>query len=787
MSVGAILDEIRRPLPSASGLPYCPAMPKPDSNPAEQEAIDEAVKRIGDCIRRRRTVLDLSGLRLRSLPPRIAQLPQLTELNLADNRLETLPPELSQFTDLARLNLSNNPLAQLPPAIGQFSKLTRLDITHTPLCNLPPEIGMLAGLTRLYLDHNRLENLPPEIARLTGLTRLDLSHNSLATFPPELSQLEKLTRLDLSHNRLKTLAPEIGQLTTLTVLDLSHNPLESLPPEIGQLAKLTVLKTSGTNLTALPAELGQLANLSELDLAGNPLTSLPGNLKDLENLDRLFLHDIPALQLSPFILGPDPRKIPDAKHASAKSILEFYFGRQSGTTRPLNEAKLILLGACGAGKSTIVQALRDLPYQERETSTPGVALCDWTLEGPGEGPVTVHVWDFSGQPATHALHPFFFSPQNLYVLVLTGRDHRERDDAEYWLRMVEAHGTDSHGQGPPVIVAMNQWNVPGCRPEVDRIALRERFPFIRGFVEMDCKVKKGIPALKTAIARELERMPWVREPFPEEWDKVRRALVSVKHLTTSGFRDLCLEHGVKDEGQQDYLSEILRHLGIALVDRNDSAVMASGWLVKHLYPLLHRAENQAGILKQADVDMALLTERDEAGRAFLMKVLGYFGLAVAGIGVWLLPHTQPVQQPEGIGDFREDANAIRMRYTYQTVPDRLLARIIVRRFDFIEESRERKLQWCHGVILSRKGARALILLEPRQRQLTITVTGPTKTRHQLADLCQAEMHELHAGFPGCDPVEETQEHGDSRATHAAEPRPPVTPFNGPGRPDGASG
>ena len=250
---------------------------------------------------------------------------------------------------------------------------------------------------------------------------------------------------------------------------------------------------------------------------------------------------------------------------------------------------------------------------------------------------------------------------------------------------------------------------------------------------------------------------------------MRRALVSAKHLTESGFRDLCLEHGVKDEGQQDYLSEILRHLGIALHDPNDSALMESGWLVKHLYPLLHRAENQAGILKQADVDMALLTERNEAGRAFLMTVLEYFGLAVAGSGVWLLPHTQPVHEPECAGDFREDANAIRMRYTYQTVPDRLLARIIVRRFDFIEESRERKLQWCHGVILSRKGARALILLEPQQRQLTITVTGPTKPRHQLADLCQAEMQELHAGFPGCDPVEETQEHGDWRALNPGRP------------------
>ena len=38
---------------------------------------------------------------------------------------------------------------------------------------------------------------------------------------------------------------------------------------------------------------------------------------------------------------------------------------------------------------------------------------------------------------------------------------------------------------------------------------------------------------------------------------------------------------------------------------------------------------------------------------------------------------------------------------------------------------------------SNGGARALIRTEPQNRQVTITVTGPTKSRQQLAGLCQA--------------------------------------------------
>ena len=376
----------------------------------------------------------------------------------------------------------------------------------------------------------------------------------------------------------------------------------------------------------------------------------------------------------PSVLGADPRKSQEAHPATPKSILDFYFARLTGRTQPLNEARLVLLGRSGAGKTSVVQALRDLPFHEREAGTTGVALCDWTLDGCQGPPVTVHVWDFSGQEITHVLHPFFFSSRSLYVVVLAGRDHREHEDAEYWLRMIEAHGADEQGQVPPVIVAMNQWNVPGRRPDVDRTALRERYPFIRGFVEMDCKAKKGVPALRAALAREVERMPWVREPFPEEWNAVRRALtdsgVPHAHLTLDAYRELCLEHGVTDEGQQDYLAEILHHLGVALNYQNDprlheAAVLHPEWLTKNLYALLPQAEKLAGELRLADVETILHAEKDEVSRAYLMYLMERLAIARAlpdaPGGAWLVPRALPAATPAGIAEFRDAADAVRVR------------------------------------------------------------------------------------------------------------------------------
>jgi Leucine-rich repeat (LRR) protein len=80
---------------------------------AEHEACEEAMKRIGECVRRRGTVLDLSQLNLTRLPLKIVQLAKLTELDLSHNLLAELPAELCQLPGLARLDLSNNPLRVL--------------------------------------------------------------------------------------------------------------------------------------------------------------------------------------------------------------------------------------------------------------------------------------------------------------------------------------------------------------------------------------------------------------------------------------------------------------------------------------------------------------------------------------------------------------------------------------------------------------------------------------------------------------------------------------------------
>lgn len=628
-----------------------------------------------------------------------------------------------------------------------------------------------------------LTQLPPDIGQLANWSSLNLSSNKLTKLPPEIGQLKSLRNLDLSENKLTSLPPEIGQLTALKFLRLNKNQLTSLPKEIGRLTALTELSLDLNELDKLPPEIGQLTELTGIGLGGNQFKFLPPEIRQLGKLSWIYLHGNSELDLPAEVLGPTWSKVQkqNATPASPKTILDYYFSRQTQSTRPLNEVKLILVGRGGAGKTSTVQALQNKPFVEGEESTCGISLCDWTIDGCKGGPVTAHVWDFAGQVITHALHQFFFSERSVYVLVLTGRENNERYDAEYWLRLIKAFGTDDQGNGPPVIIELNKWDVPGCRPRVDRGALRERYPFIRSFVEMDCKTKRGIDKLKAALCKEVDLLKWVREPFPKTWDAVRRALAGGRpkraHLTYAEFRQLCAKHHVTDEGMQDSLSEILHNLGSALNYRTDprlreATVLQPDWLTRNVYALMRRAEKQAGVLKQADVDQVLAKEKDFTMRAYLIQIMERFEIAYtppATKGLWLVPQALPDEQPKGVLEFRNKYPYVtRLRYVYQALPEGLVARAIVRLHEFVEEQKGKKQQWASGAVLTREGARALIRTEPQDHQVMVTVIGPNNDRQQLAGLLQAEMRDIHAEIPGLDPIEETQVLGEWVATTTLE-------------------
>ncbi len=716
------------------------------------------------------TKLSLALERLIALPPEIGRLTALRELDLHDNQLSTLPPEIGKLTKLVKLELYNNHLTALPDEIGQLSALEELNLLNNQLEYLPNTFSGLAALRLLFLSNNRLQEIPPAIFHFGNLRELSLVRNELGTIPPQIGELRALVRLSVDINNLRTLPPEIGKLSELTGLGLGHN-----------------------QLTALPAE-----------------------LRGLRKLQWLYLHDNPSLDIPPEILGPTFPEVRDKKMepATPRAILDYYFSRQRSASRPLNEVKLVLVGRGGSGKTSLVERLVWDKFEPGQKETLGVKLCDWTMRYPHADPVTAHVWDFAGQTITHSMHQFFLSVRTVYVLVLTGRENSEREDAEYWLKLIEAYGsedayipieeeedgTTGHkrvSEGPPVIIALNKWDDSGsARAKVDRRKLKERYPFIVGFVETDCATKTGIGKLRELLQATVDNLEWVRVPFPAEYRRVKERLEAVPdpHLPYDAYRLICAECGVTDEGQQDSLANNLHALGVALNYREDkrlnfASVLKPHWLTEHIYTLVRHAEQKGGLLHRAGLSSVLADEKDARIRQFLVDMMVRFEIAYplaeddAAPEQWLVPQALPDTQPEGVEEFAGAKEVTRLRYSYRALPVSIVPRFIVRTHPFIEG----ELRWASGVVLTLGGARSLVRADYVEKQVEIAVTGPIEARRDLAGLAQREMRFINGQISGLNPAEEMFVEGvwvPVRTLVADEKKPGPRGATGPAGPTG---
>lgn|GEM_PF-2068827 len=80
-------------------------------------------------------------------------------------------------TEAATLNLSCMKLSSLPPQIGALVKLRVLHLWHNQLTSLPAHLGRCVALEELYLSDNELASLPDSLLHLPHLRRLFLHGN----------------------------------------------------------------------------------------------------------------------------------------------------------------------------------------------------------------------------------------------------------------------------------------------------------------------------------------------------------------------------------------------------------------------------------------------------------------------------------------------------------------------------------------------------------------------------------------------------------------------------------
>ncbi|WP_392481587.1 COR domain-containing protein [Nostoc sp. C110] len=699
--------------------------------------------------------LDLWGNQLSSLPPEIGQLTNLQSLYLYSNQLSSLPTEIGQLTNLQTLDLRYNQLSSLPPEIVQLTNLQTLDLRSNQLSSLPPEIGQLTNLQTLDLRSNQLSSLPPEIVQLTNLQTLDLRSNQLSSLPPEIVQLTNLQTLDLGSNQLSSLPPEIGQLTNLQTLDLGANQLSSLPPEIVQLTNLQTLDLGANQLSSLPPEIVQLTNLQTLDLGSNKLSSLPPEIGQLTNLQTLDLGSNKLSSLPPEIgqltnlqsldLNDNPLESPPPEiiKKGFKAILDFCRQQLEQETDRLYEAKLIIVGEGGAGKTTLAKKIQDNKYtlQQDENTTEGIDVIQWKFLLDNNREFQVNIWDFGGQEIYHATHQFFLTKRSLYALVADTR--KEDTDFYYWLNVVELLSGNS-----PLLIVKNEKQER--KREINERELRREFTNFKETLTTNLATDRGFPEILNKIKHYITNLPHVGIELPKTWVKVREALEgdSREYISLKDYLNICQKHGFTKQEDKLQLSDYLHDLGVCLHFQDDdflikTVILKPTWGTDAVYKVLDNPHVIEKLGQFDRNDLANIWHEDKYAdmRPELLRLMMKFKLSYeipSRPGTYIAPQLLSVNQP----DFNwDESNNLILRYKYDFMPKGILTRFIVEMHSDIEQQ---TLVWKTGVVLAKYKSRAEVIEYYNQREIKVRVAGNRKK--ELLAVITNELEKIHKSY-----------------------------------------
>lgn len=598
-------------------------------------------------------------------------------------------------------------------------------------------------------------------AEREGRTKLNLGGLYLTELPPEISRLTDLHVLILWKNRLTAVPDCLRELTQLQILNLSHNKLTAVPDWLGELTQLQPLNLSSNQLTAVPDSLRELTQLRELDLRSNRLTAVPDWLAEMPSLKSLYIWDNPITQPPPEQLGKALTELLEPVDLDA---LRRYFAqlRREGEAY-FYEAKLLIIGEGGAGKTSLVRKLQNsaatLPLPE--DSTDGIDIQTWSfpldqdlsgfqnLRGQPEQ-YHVNIWDFGGQTVYHATHQFFLTKRSVYILVADTR--RQQTDFYDWLKMQETFGDNS-----PIILLKNRNRKHGNEFVIENLPhLQSRFPNLKEIVEIDLNnvpQEAEWPDLLRSLQKHFLALDHIGVARPKTWVEVRKTLDADHRDTISrdDYLALCAEHGIGDPADALQLSDYLHHLGDILHFQDDAiltdlVILKPTWGLDAVYRVLDNKEiaTANGQFTLAQLRRLWHEDRYNYHRDKLLRLMQKFQLCYPlrdAPDTYIAPQLLDIKTPNYMwGGGKDD---LQLRFSYPLfMPRGLLSRAIVALHHRIEDQH---LVWRTGVILHDEYARAELLELRGEKEIRIRVSGGN--RRDLLMEIKRTLDELHRAFP----------------------------------------
>lgn len=207
----------------------------------------------------------------------------------------------------------------------------------------------------LILDGNALTQLDDSLRTLEKLEYFHASNNAIHTiqYAHFKNNLNSLRQLDLSGNKLQTISTELFTLPHLEWLNLANNLIGKLPAVHSSHVRaipIYSLDLSGNQLSKFYDYVLHLAHV--VDMSANRLKTLPK--KSISKLSESELSSrVLKLDANPMV---DPPM--DVCADGLRSIRE-YFEEEARHVQLNKGFKIVILGECKSGKTSLAYALED--------------------------------------------------------------------------------------------------------------------------------------------------------------------------------------------------------------------------------------------------------------------------------------------------------------------------------------------------------------------------------------------------------------------------------------------
>ncbi|GAC1350076.1 MAG: hypothetical protein NVSMB27_29160 [Ktedonobacteraceae bacterium] len=560
------------------------------------------------------------------------------------------------------------------------------------------------------------------------LIYLNLSNMGLSHLPVEIWELTNLEWLSLENNQLSSVSKEIGELTKLEMLSLENNQLSRIPLEIGKLANLQRLYLQNNQLSRIPAEIGKLTKLEWLSLENNQLSYIPVEIGKLTKLKRIFLENNPSLLTVP----------PEIVARGTSDILAFLRELEKNSITRY-EAKLLVVGEGGTGKSSLLRAIREQEFDSTLSTTHGIEVDRLPLPYSKltGGEITLNTWDFGGQQIYHATHQFFLTKRSLYMVVWNARQGVEQGRLDYWLETIRSLAPDA----PVLLVATH---IDERAPDINYQSYKGTYPQLVGHLSVSNANGTGITELKTTLTNFALQLPIMGQPWPKKWVQVEERLLSrfEHHINAESYIKTCSNCGVEVEFAQGTLGHYLHDLGKILYFRDDYVlsnlvVLKPNWVTKAISRVLtdETTRKAHGILLHSD--LSRIWGSDEEGQPYqpylypvFLRLMERFYLSYQieadppgdHSTRSLIPQLLPFQPPPSVPSWPKipgnGQTQVEMVYRFDFVPAGIMSWFIVRTHRYTTN-----LHWREGVVLAYQDHYARVELNPMKRELRLVVWG----------------------------------------------------------------